>query len=321
MAVYTIISDAMIDQLLEGYDIGKRRQLTGITQGVENTNYRLETGQGIFILTIYERRVAPSELPFFIGLKGHLAAKHYPCPSPVADKSGQILQTIKDKPMAIVTFLQGASTTVPSEHQCWKAGEVLAKLHLNAADFTITRPNALGQHAWRPLFKDTGKAADQLETGLVTKIEEWLSRIEAEWPKDLPTGIIHADLFPDNVLFSGDDISGVIDFYFACQDWFAYDLAIMINAWCFDNQKTYQHGHAAALYAGYTSLRPLNQAEYQALPVLARGAAMRFFLTRLYDWVNTPADAQVLPHNPVDYLDRLHFFDMMTTADEMVTTP
>ena len=321
MAVYTVITDAMIDQLLAGYDIGQRRQLTGITQGVENTNYRLETTKGDYILTIYERRVTPAELPFFIGLKGHLAAKHFPCPSPVADKTGQILQTIKDKPMAIVTFLQGASITIPNEQHCRKAGEVLATLHLQAADFTIKRPNALSQHAWRPLFADTGKATDQLETGLTLTVDHWLSRIEAEWPKDLPSGVIHADLFPDNILFSGDEISGVIDFYFACQDWFAYDLAIMINAWCFDNQKAFQREHAAALFAGYTSLRPLNQAEYVSLPVLARGAAMRFFLTRLYDWINTPADAQVQPHNPVDYLDRLRFFDAITTTEQMVMSP
>ena len=314
MAVYTQIDDETIDALLAQYAIGKRRALTGITQGVENTNYRLETDlendrEGIYILTIYEKRVKEADLPFFLGLKKHLAAKGYPCPSPIADREGKILQKIQGKPMAIVSFLDGTDSPAPTTEQCEKAGAILARLHLDAKDFTIPRPNALGQHAWAGLFNACGDAANHLENGLGAQIQKWLDDIQNAWRHDLPQGVIHADLFPDNVLFSNHEISGVIDFYFACQDMYAYDVAITINAWCFDDKMRFCHDRYKAMLKGYTDLRPLNDAEQNALPILAKGAAMRFFLTRLYDWINTPADAQVKPHDPQDYLARLRFWD------------
>ena len=314
MAVYTQIDDEMIDALLAQYAIGKRRALTGITQGVENTNYRLETDLendrgGRYILTIYEKRVKAEDLPFFLGLKHHLAAKGYPCPSPIADRDGQILQKIQGKPMAIVSFLDGTDSPAPTTEQCQKAGAILARLHLDAKDFTIPRPNALGQHAWAGLFNACGDAANHLEKGLGAQIQKWLEDIQNAWRQDLPQGVIHADLFPDNVLFTGHEISGVIDFYFACQDMYAYDVAITINAWCFDDKMSFCHDRYKAMLKGYTDLRPLTKTEQNALPILAKGAAMRFFLTRLYDWINTPADAQVKPHDPQDYLARLRFWD------------
>ena len=314
MAVYTQIDDEAIDALLARYDIGKRRALTGITQGVENTNYRLETDLetdrgGRYILTIYEKRVQAADLPFFLGLKKHLAAKAYPCPSPIADRDGQILQKIQGKPMAIVSFLDGTDSPRPTTEQCQKAGAILARLHLDAANFTIPRPNALGQHAWAGLFDACGDAVNRLEKGLGAQIQKWLDDLEQQWRHDLPRGVIHADLFPDNVLFTRHEISGVIDFYFACQDMYAYDVAITINAWCFDDTKTFCQERYKAMLKGYTDLRPLSEAEETALPILAKGAAMRFFLTRLYDCINTPADAQVKPHDPQDYLTRLRFWD------------
>ena len=314
MAVYTQIDDEMIDDLLAGYAIGKRRALTGITQGVENTNYRLETDLendrgGRYILTIYEKRVDAADLPFFLGLKKHLAAKGYPCPSPIADREGKILQKIQGKPMAIVSFLDGTDSPAPTTEQCEKAGAILARLHLDAKDFTIPRPNALGQHAWAGLFNACGDAANRLEKGLGAQIQKWLDDIQNAWRGDLPQGVIHADLFPDNVLFSNHEISGVIDFYFACQDMYAYDVAITINAWCFDDKMSFCPDRYKAMLKGYTDLRPLTKTEETALPILAKGAAMRFFLTRLYDWINTPAGAQVQPHDPQDYLARLRFWD------------
>ena len=313
MAVYTQIDDETIDALLAQYAIGKRRALTGITQGVENTNYRLETDLendrgGRYILTIYEKRVKEADLPFFLGLKHHLAAKGYPCPSPIADRDGQILQKIQGKPMAIVSFLDGTDSPAPTTEQCEKAGAILARLHLDAKDFTIPRPNALGQHAWAGLFNACGDAANHLENGLGAQIQKWLDDIQNAWRHDLPQGVIHADLFPDNVLFSNHNISGVIDFYFACQDMLAYDVAITINAWCFDDKMRFCPDRYKAMLKGYTDLRPLTKTEQNALPILAKGAAMRFFLTRLYDWINTPEDAQVQPHDPKDYLARLRFW-------------
>jgi homoserine kinase type II len=318
MAVYTVITDAMIDRLLMQYDIGQRQSLTGITQGVENTNYKLETDQGHYILTIYEKRVDPADLPFFISLKSHLASKGYPCPTPIMANNGHVLQQFQGKSMAIVSFLNGSSTSAPEWEHCQAAGTILAKMHRNGTDFDMHRKNALGQKAWRPLM-------DQIKVDIsetdhadhIPQIENWLTSIEQNWPNHLPQGIIHGDLFPDNVLFDNTIITGVIDFYFACQDMLAYDLAVMINAWCFDKPHLFNLDKARALIAGYTECRPLQDNERQAMLILARGAAMRFYLTRLYDWIHTPKHAQVKPHNPDDYWQRLLFLHRIETPSEL----
>jgi homoserine kinase type II len=318
MAVYTIITDAMIDRLLLQYDIGKHRALTGITQGVENTNYKLETDQGHFILTIYEKRVDPADLPFFINLKTHLAEQGYPCPTPVRANDGHVLQNIQGKSMAIVSFLNGTFTASPEPPHCHAAGAVLADMHLKSAHFDMQRPNALGKQAWRPLveqIKDDVAHTDHSDQ--MPQIENWLTGIEQNWPDRLPQGVIHGDLFPDNVLFDHTTITGVIDFYFACQDMLAYDLAVMINAWCFDQSQRFNPDKAKALITGYTSNRSLQDDERKAMLVLARGAALRFYLTRLYDWIHTPADAQVKPHNPDDYWHRLMFLHSMDDSAEI----
>lgn len=318
MAVYTIITDAMIDRLLLQYDIGKHRALTGITQGVENTNYKLETDQGHFILTIYEKRVDPADLPFFINLKTHLAEQGYPCPTPVRANDGHVLQNIQGKSMAIVSFLNGTFTASPEPPHCHAAGAVLADMHLKSAHFDMQRPNALGKQAWRPLIeqiKDDVAHTDHSDQ--MPQIENWLTGIEQNWPDRLPQGVIHGDLFPDNVLFDHTTITGVIDFYFACQDMLAYDLAVMINAWCFDQPQRFNPDKAKALITGYTSNRSLQDDEREAMLVLARGAALRFYLTRLYDWIHTPSDAQVKPHNPDDYWHRLIFLHSMDDPAEI----
>jgi homoserine kinase type II len=318
MAVYTIITDAMIDRLLLQYDIGKHRALTGITQGVENTNYKLETDQGHFILTIYEKRVDPADLPFFINLKTHLAEQGYPCPTPVRANDGHVLQNIQGKSMAIVSFLNGTFTASPEPPHCHAAGAVLADMHLKSAHFDMQRPNALGKQAWRPLIeqiKDDVAHTDHSDQ--MPQVENWLTGIEQNWPDRLPQGVIHGDLFPDNVLFDHTTITGVIDFYFACQDMLAYDLAVMINAWCFDQPQRFNPDKAKALVTGYTSNRSLQDDEREAMLVLARGAALRFYLTRLYDWIHTPSDAQVKPHNPDDYWHRLIFLHSMDDPAEI----
>ena len=321
MAVYTMIEEEALHNLLLGYDIGQAVTCHGITEGVENSNYKLTTTTGDFILTIYEKRVAPNDLPFFMGLMTHLSQAGYPCPTPIADKNQCVLQTHADKPLAIVSFLQGQSHATPTPHHCYQAGAVLARLHLAAADFTdgknamTMRRNALGQSAWQGLFETCYDTAKTLTDDFKQlDLKQVLATIDKEWPQELPQelpkGIIHADLFPDNVLFADNDndnikISGVIDFYFACYDFLAYDLAIMLNAWCFDTPDTLNHKKSSALIDGYVSQRQLSDGEWEALPLLVRGAAMRFFLTRLYDWEHTPADAQVKRLDPLDYWQRL----------------
>ena len=315
MAVYTRVDEDQLAEFLTEYDVGIAQNFTGITHGVENSNYRLTTTAGDFILTLYEKRVDPADLPFFIGLMGHMAAAGIPCPEPVAGRDSEVLRQLNGRPAAMVTFPTGTWNANPSVSRCRAVGGMLARMHLAGADFTMQRTNALAATGWRPLL-DTAdaSAAETLLPGLWQSASDRLDIILAAWPDDLPTGVLHADLFPDNVLFIGDDVTGIIDFYFACNDMLAYDLAIMLNAWCFEHDGSFNITKARNLLAGYQSIRPLSDDEIAAIPILSRGAAMRFFLTRLYDWINTPADAQVRPHNPMDYWKRLNFHFQIETA-------
>lgn len=308
MAVYTRVEENELASFLEHYDIGKAVSFSGITQGVENSNYRLTTEQGDFILTLYEKRVDAADLPFFIGLMGHMAGAGIPCPEPVSGNDGDVLRALNGRPAAMVTFLTGTSNTHPDAARCRAVGEMLARMHLAGLDFTMERPNALSAPAWQDLLNSCEKdATEAIQPELWDAASARLKDILTAWPDALPCGVLHADLFPDNVLFIGSEVTGVIDFYFACHDMLAYDLAIMLNAWCFEPDGSFNITKARHLQAGYQSIRPLSNAEITAMPVLCRGAAMRFFLTRLYDWINTPADAQVKPHNPMDYWKRLNF--------------
>lgn len=307
MAVYTDLRDEELAAHLKRYDIGELHSLKGIAEGVENSNWLLGTDSGQFILTVYEKRVNPLDLPFFLGLMDHLSAKGINCPRPVPMRDGEMLGELAGKPSAIVTFLDGFSVRKARVSHCRQVGEVLARLHLAAADFTGHRPNALTVGNWRPLYERSAERAHEVEPGLAAFIARELDFLEANWPADLPAGVIHADLFRDNVFFLRDELSGVIDFYFACNDLLAYDVAICVNAWCFEPDWSFNVTKARAMLEGYLSVRPLSPAELAAFPVLARGSSMRFMLTRLYDWLNVPPGALVIPHDPKEYLAKLRF--------------
>ncbi len=307
MAVYTEIADDEIARFVEGYDIGALLSFKGIAEGVENSNYLVVTETGPYILTLYEKRVDPNDLPFFIGLMDHLAARGLTCPQPVRNRSGEALGTLAGKPAAIVTFLKGMWIRRPRVDHCAAVGTALAELHLAGEGFQLTRRNALSVAGWRPLFERSAERGDSVLPGLVAAIASELDLLEASWPTDLPGGVIHADLFPDNVFFLSNRLSGLIDFYFACNDFLAYDVAICLNAWCFEADGALNVTKARALLSGYQKVRPLSEAERAALPILARGSALRFLLTRLYDWLNVPPGALVAPKDPLEYWRKLRF--------------
>lgn len=307
MAVYTEVNDDELSSFLQRYDVGDLVSFKGIAEGVENTNYLVETTAGRFILTLYEKRVSPTDLPFFLGLMEHVANRGVSCPRPVHARDGNVLSELAGRTAAMVTFLDGFSIRKPRADHCHKLGRALAELHLAASGFPMPRPNALGQDGWRPLFEKFRDRADQIVPGLQALIHDELLLLEASWPRTLATGVIHADLFPDNVFFLSDRVSGLIDFYFACNDALAYDVAICLNAWCFEQDYSYNLTKGRALLEGYDSVRKLLPIERSAMPILTRGAAMRFLLTRSYDWLNRPTNALVTPHNPFDYVRRLRF--------------
>jgi homoserine kinase type II len=307
MAVYTEVTDEALAAFLTHYDIGTMVAFRGIAEGVENSNYALKTTHGDFILTLYERRVDPADLPWFLGLMEHLAAQGLSCPLPVRAKTGQNLNELAGRIAAITTFLPGVWPRRVLVDHCEPLGAALAKLHLAGENFAMARPNALGPQAWKPLLDKSRSQADTVQEGLGEELAGMLKGIIANWPHGLPVGHIHADLFPDNVFFLDGEISGLIDFYFACTDIYAYDIAICLNAWCFERDFSFNITKSRALLRGYMAHRELKQAEQDALPVLAQGAAMRFLLTRLYDWLNTPPGAMVTPKDPLDYYRRLRF--------------
>ncbi len=324
MAVYTQVSDAALAEFLSAYDLGAALAFKGIAEGVENSNYYLETELGQFFLTLFEKRVNAAELPYFIGLKQHLAGKGFPCPEPVMGRDGQALRTLEGRPAVIVSFLEGLSPKRPNVRQCRALGENLARMHLALADFPMTRENSLGPKSWAALWAGRADDADALQPGLSGTVEAAFAEIlrARDSFAELPHGTIHADLFPDNAFFLGDDFCGAFDFYFACTDALAYDLAVCLNAWAFDDGHAadgsaleYNFSKGAALIAGYQSVRPLNAMERDALPVLCLGASMRFFLTRLVDWTSTPAGALVRPKNPLEYAARLAFHRRMESAE------
>lgn len=307
MAVYTEVSDEELAAFVAYYDIGAVVSCKGIAEGVENSNYLLQTEKGTFILTLYEKRVLREDLPFFLGLMDHLAAKGFPCPLPVHARDGTALRELCGRPAAIVTFLTGMWPRRATPAHCRAVGEAAARLHLAGEGFPMRRANDLSLAGWRRLHETTRARAPEVVPGLDRLVEEELDHLEAHWPEDLPSGIIHADLFPDNVFFLGDRLSGVIDFYFACNDFLAYELAICLNAWCFEADGSFNVTKARQMLTAYGALRPLSDAELAALPVLARGGALRFLLTRLYDWLNHPQGALVKPKDPREYLAKLRF--------------
>jgi homoserine kinase type II len=307
MAVYTEVTDEALAAFLTDYDIGSMVAFRGIAEGVENSNYSLRTTAGDFILTLYEKRVDPADLPWFLGLMEHLAKRGIVCPQPVRGRDGEALRDLSGKHAAITTFLPGVwPRRVRLEH-CGPVGAALAALHVAGRDYAPTRWNALGPHGWRPLLDRCRARADEVQPGLAADLETALTGILAAWPRELPVGHIHADMFPDNVFFLDGRLSGLIDFYFAATDILAYDVAVCLNAWCFEPDFSFNVTKARALLRAYNEVRLLSDAERAALPVLCQGAAIRFLLTRLYDWLNTPEGALVTRKDPLEYVRRLRF--------------
>src|SRR5690242_3445133 len=307
MAVYTDVAAEDLARFLSGYDIGELLSYKGIAEGVENSNFLVHTGAGTFILTLYEKRVAEGDRTFFLGLMEHLAARGITSPQAVKNKQGGMLGNVAGRPAAEVTFLDGLWIRRPIPRHCAAVGESLARLHLAGADFKLRRANALSIESWRPLYEHAKPRGDSVRPGLCGEIAKELDALEKSWPRQLPQGVIHADLFPDNVFFLGDKLSGLIDFYFACTDTLAYDVAICLNAWCFESDHSFNVTKGRSLLKAYSQVRSLNEAETSALPVLARGAAMRFLLTRLVDWLAVPDGALVKPKDPLEYYRKLRF--------------
>jgi homoserine kinase type II len=315
MAVYTDVSFEDLKSLLADYDIGEPLTFKGIAEGVENSNFFLQTDRGSYILTLYEKRVRAEDLPYFLGLMTHLAEQDIACPLPVRSESGKHSTELNGRPAALLTFLKGVSLRKPDVDHCGAAGEALGLMHEASKRFALKRENALSLEGWRMLALQTRDKADSVQKDLAQLISETLSELST-WPRDLPAGVIHADLFPDNVLFMDGKVSGLIDFYFACNDALAYDIAVMLNAWCFETDGAFNVTKSKALLSAYQTRRALTENEIKALPLLARGAALRFLLTRLYDWLNPDPSAFVRPKDPRDYIKRLRFHRTVKTAAE-----
>ncbi len=314
MAVYTEVSDEELEEFLSQYDLGGLVSFKGIAEGVENSNYLLGTGTGTYILTLYEKRVHRDDLPYFLGLMEHLAGQGIACPTPIRGSDGRALRQLCSRPAAIISFLEGVWPRRVQPRHCALLGDTMARMHLAGASFEGERANALSVEGWRRLFRQVEARADEVRPDLAAEIAGELAHLEAHWPRDLPAGIVHADLFPDNVFFLADKLSGLIDFYFACNDFFAYDLAICLNAWCFETDRSFNITKARHMLSAYREVRPFSDTELEALPLLARGSALRFLLTRLYDWLNHPDGAWVKPKDPLEYLQKLRFHQGITGA-------
>ncbi|RKF21128.1 homoserine kinase [Altericroceibacterium spongiae] len=309
MAVYTHLSADDFARLLSHYDVGDVISSKGIAEGVSNSNWLIDTTGGRFILTMYENRVELDDLPFFLGLLDHLAAKGSPVPRTIHDRDGAPYRMMDGKAVALIEFLSGVSIDTPTPAQAEAVGIALAGLHIDAQDFPQSRANSMGLSAWRDLFGQCGKdGLASIDPALPALVADRMDFLAVHWPDHLPQSVIHADLFPDNVLMLGDEVRGLIDFYFACNDLTAYDLAVTHAAWSFTADGTFREDIATALIAGYQSRRPLTEEERDALPVLGQAAAMRFIATRAYDWLNTPADALVTRKDPMDFARRLQFY-------------
>ncbi len=307
MAVYTEVSAEDLAQFVADYDLGELLSFKGIAEGVENSNYLLQAENGTYILTLYEKRVAEEDLPFFLGLMEHLAGQGISCPVPLHARDGKALRQLCGRPAALISFLEGLwPRRLPTFH-CAALGAAMARMHLAGATYRLKRENALSVDGWRPLLEACAPRANEVKAGLAEALAGELEHLEAHWPKDLPAGVIHADLFPDNVFFRQERLTGIIDFYFACNDFFAYDLAICLNAWCFEHDNAFNVTKARMLLSSYARERALSEAELEALPLLARGSALRFLLTRLYDWLHHPEGAFVKPKDPLEYWKKLQF--------------
>jgi len=309
MAVYTHIAAEDMAGLVARFGAGRLISAKGIAEGVENSNYLVETDQGRFIFTVYEKRVDTRDLPFFLGLIDHLVAKGCPVPRALKTADGEGTISAYGKAMAMMAFMPGLSVDRPTAVQARAVGAALGTMHRALADFAPTRPNSLGPHGWYDLAARCGDDLDRITPGLKARIASECDFLRAHWPADLPKSVIHADLFPDNVLMVGDDVGAIIDFYFACSEVRAWDVAVTHAAWSFANDGTgYNAGVGDGIIAGYEATFGLSKVERELLPVLARGACLRFLLTRAWDWLNTPADALVTRKDPLAFLARLEHY-------------
>jgi homoserine kinase type II len=313
MAVYTDVAADELADFLKDYEIGELLSYKGIAEGVENSNFLLHTTSGAFILTLYEKRVAVDDLPYFLSLMAHLAERGVHCPQPAKNRKGAVYSELAGRPAAIINFLEGMWPRRPNATHCAGVGEALARMHLAGGDFPLFRKNPLSVGGWRPLFERAADRADTVQAGLSDFIARELAHLEARWPSDLPVGVIHADLFPDNVFFLGGKLSGLIDFPFACNDILAYDVAICLNAWCFEPDHSFNVTKARALLSAYGRERKMSKAEEDALPLLARGSALRFLLTRLVDFLDVPKGALVRPKDPLEYVRKLRFHQSVSS--------
>jgi homoserine kinase type II len=309
MAVYTQVSAEAMAALLTHYDAGSLVSAKGIAEGVENSNYLVETDRARFILTLYEKRVDAGDLPFFLALLDHLAAAGLPVPPAIADRSGTKIQTVEGRPACLIAFLPGVSLTHPTPVQAYATAYEMGRMHQALRSFTLDRPNTLGITDWPGLLDRCGRQLDRIDARLFGELSDGLEAIARDWDADGERSVIHADLFPDNVLMLGDRVTGLIDFYFACTDLRLYDLAVMHSAWCFDaGGRGFEAAIGDALLTGYAAAFGLTPADRRLLPVLAQGACLRFALTRAWDWLNTPADALVTRKDPLAYARRLTFY-------------
>ncbi|MEK0436234.1 MAG: homoserine kinase [Actinobacteria bacterium] len=316
MAVYTKLEHKEVDRFLEQYNINNFKDFKEITEGVENTNYLIKTLGQDYILTIYEKRVDENDLPFFIKLLSILSENNFPCPKPIPNKNNEKINKIKNKNAALVTFLNGHSKTRITTEDCFEIGKITAQLHEITKKFNIYRKNNLSIESWQSIFDKIIKQKIDLDESIIKKTKNYLNFLKDKWPKELPQGIIHADLFPDNIFFTNNKVSGIIDFYFACNDFFAYEIAICLNSICFDNNSTFNMTKAKNLIDGYSSTRELSEDEKKYLPILSMGAAMRFFLTRLYDFYHTDNKANVKIKDPFEYLKKIEFHSTIKNFNE-----
>ena len=318
MAIYTKLTFSEVAVILKNYHLGTLKKLRGIKEGIENTNYLLNTTSGKYILTLYEKRVNSKELPFFINLMSYLNAKKIVCPKPISNINKKNIFKIKNKYASISSFVYGKDKSNHSINECKLIGKNIAKLHIVGKGAKIKRTNNLSINSWIKLNRSIKKKANQKIPGIYEFIDTILNRIKKNWPKNIPSGIIHGDLFPDNIFFIKKKFSGFIDFYFACNDFLVYDLAICINALCFDKKNQLNQKKMEAILNGYSSVRKLNKDEIKALPNLLMGSAIRFFLTRLHDSINQQKNAIVKVKNPYEYLRKIKFHNKINNRKELL---
>ena len=319
MAVYTKLSDDELKVFFSKYNLGKLLNYKEIKEGIENTNYFVELEKGKFILTLYEKRVEEKDLPFFISLMKNLFEKKFPSPEPIINKNGNYISEILNKKAAVVSFLTGTAKKILEPNDCYEVGIYTAKLHLITKDLSGKRENKLSVNSWRKIYKKVKIDCSKIHQDLPKIIEKNLDKIEKNWPKNIPSGIIHADLFPDNIFFDNKKLSGIIDYYFSCYDFYAFEIAICLNALCFEGKNenlSFNVTKAKRFIDGYSSIRKLNEDEKKSLKILCQGAAMRFLLTRVFDYLNLTEGAIVKIKDPVEYLKRLEFHDSVNNYED-----